>query len=301
MQGLRIGHTTLEKQGTGVTAFIFDRPAVGAYTLCGSSPAAHELSTLDLEVNVTHVNGLVFTGGSAYGLGAAAGAMRWFQEHNIGWKMPHGVVPIIPTIAIYDLSIKQPIAPSADDAYQACEQASENNTTSGRIGAGTGASVGKAVKTAARMSGGLGFAKMTVGKANILVYAVVNSVGDVRDTAGKIIAGARDDNGQFADCEKYILSQDSAPLAAASNSTLIAVFTDAAFTKIQLKRISKMALAGMARAVTPIFTQYDGDIIFCISLGQVEAQEIAIGTAASVAVQSAIMDAVKNSVVLPKG
>jgi L-aminopeptidase/D-esterase-like protein len=151
------------------------------------------------------------------------------------------------------------------------------------------------------MSGGLGFAKMTVGKVNILVYAVVNSVGDVRDTSGKIIAGARDDNGQFADCEKYILSQDFAPLATPSNSTLVAVFTDGAFSKIQLKRISKMALAGMARAVTPIFTQYDGDIIFCTSLGQVEAQEIAVGTAAAVAVQSAIMDAVKNSVVLPKG
>ncbi len=301
MQGLRIGHTTLEKQGTGVTAFIFDRPTVGAYTLCGSSPAAHELSTLDLEVNVSHVNGLIFTGGSAYGLGSAAGAMRWFQEHNIGWKMPHGIVPIIPTIAIYDLSIKQPIAPSAADAYRACETAVENNTDSGRIGAGTGASVGKAVAAAARMSGGVGFANITVGKVNVVVYAVVNSVGDVVDATGKIIAGARFENGVFADCQKTILANDFAPLPAPSNSTLVAVFTDAAFSKIQLKRISKMALAGMARAVTPIFTQFDGDIIFCLSCGQERAEEIVVGTAAAAAVQAAIIDAVKNSVVLPKG
>jgi L-aminopeptidase/D-esterase-like protein len=301
MQGLRIGHTTLEKQGTGVTAFIFEQPAVGAYTLCGSSPAAHELSTLDLEVNVSHVNGLLFTGGSAFGLGAAAGAMRWFQENNIGWKMPHGVVPIIPTIAIYDLAIKQPVAPSADDAYRACADAIENNTASGRIGAGTGASVGKAVKTAARMSGGIGVANITVGKANVIVYAVVNSVGDVVNAAGNIIAGARDDNGEFADCQKTILANDFAPLTVPSNSTLVAVFTDAAFSKIQLKRISKMALAGMARAVTPIFTQFDGDIIFCLSLGQERAEEIVVGTAAAAAVQTAIVDAVKNSVVLPKG
>jgi L-aminopeptidase/D-esterase-like protein len=301
MQGLRIGHTTLEKQGTGVTAFIFDRPAVGAYTLCGSSPAAHELSTLDLEVNVTHVNGLIFTGGSAYGLAAVAGAMRWFQEQNIGWKMPHGIVPIIPTIAIYDLAIKEPLAPSADDAYQACQAAVENNTAMGRIGAGTGASVGKAVKTAARMSGGVGFATVTLGKVTITAYAVVNSVGDVRNTAGKIIAGARYDGGEFADCQKYILANDIAPMAAPSNSTLVAVFTDAAFSKIQLKRISKMAVAGMARAVTPVFTQFDGDIIFCISLGQEQAQEIVVGTAAAALVQTAIIEAVKNSVVLSKG
>jgi L-aminopeptidase/D-esterase-like protein len=298
MQGLRVGHTTLEKQGTGVTAFVFDRPAVGAYTLCGSSPASHELNTLDLEVHVNNVDGLIFTGGSAYGLGVAAGAMRWFQEQNKGWKMPHGVVPIVPAVAIYDLGIKLAEAPTAEDGYLACKNAQENNSVTGAIGAGTGASVGKVVRTAARMSGGVGFAQLQVGDVTVVAYVVVNSVGDVRDTSGKIIAGARLANGDFADCQNALLFGDFTPQTASSNSTLAAVFTDGAFSKSALKRISKMAVAGMARAITPVFTQYDGDIIFCISLGDKVAQELVVGNAAAMAVQEAIINAAQLSVVL---
>jgi L-aminopeptidase/D-esterase-like protein len=301
MQGLRVGHSTREQEGTGVTAFVFATPAVGAYHLCGSSPAAHELNTMDLDVHVSHINGLVFAGGSAYGLNVAAGAMRWFQEHHIGWKMPHGVVPIVPVVAVYDLGVKEPQAPTPQDAYYACANAIENNVATGCIGAGTGASVGKAVPSAARMSGGIGFATLQIDKLIVCAYALVNSVGDVLDEKGKIIAGARLADGQFANCQKTILSSAYEKEMSASNSTLVAVFTNAAFSKAQLKRIAKMATAGMARAVSPIFTQYDGDIIFCVSVGQETALEIVAGTAAAQVVQQAIISAVKNSVVLSKG
>lgn len=299
MQGLKIGHTTQEKYGTGVSVFILDKPATAAYILCGSSPATHEFGPLEASATVTHIDGLVLCGGSAFGLSATAGAMRWFQEQKRGWATPYGAVPILPAAAIFDLGVKSTVPPSPDDAYQACLTAVENNTASGRIGAGTGASVGKIVKSAATMSGGIGYAEVHLPHdIKVIAYAVVNSVGDVRDKEGKIIAGAKSADGAFADCQKYLLSGHSEEKNLEMNTTLVAIFTNAKFAKTELHRIAKMAVAGMGRAITPIFTQYDGDIIFCVSLGEKRAVELIVGTAAAEATQQAIINAVINSVVL---
>jgi L-aminopeptidase/D-esterase-like protein len=298
MLGLRVGHYTNENQGTGASVFLFEKPALAAYWLCGSSPASHELGALELDANVTHINGLALLGGSAFGLSAVSGVMRWLQEQGQGWVTPHGRVPIVPAAAIYDLAVKDPVPPSADAVYQACLSASVDNVEAGRVGAGTGASVGKLVSTASRMTGGIGREEVILPDGvRILVYAVVNSVGDVYDHA-KIIAGARFSNGEFANCQAALFKAQDDRNMSSSNTTLVALFTDAKLTKLELRRIAKMATAGMARAIAPAFTRYDGDIVFAVSLGEKAASEIVIGTVAAEMTRQAIVNAVNHSVIL---
>lgn len=297
MDGLKVGHVSDEKNGTGVSVFLFERGATGAYWICGSAPATHELAVLDPDNSVPKLYGLVFAGGSAYGLHAAQGVMTYLTERGIGHSTSHGVVPIVPAAAIYDLTYKNSMPPSAEQAYQAAQNAAENNNKSGRIGAGTGATVGKIIPGKHAMTGGLGRAEMGLPNGiKVIAYAVVNCIGDVRNIKGEIVAGACDNNGEFSNCEQYLLSGEAEQdLFSYSNSTLVAVFTNAKFAKDELKRIGKMAIAGIARAVSPVFTRFDGDVLFCVSVGEETASELTMGTLAAEAVRLAILDAVKNS------
>lgn len=297
MEGLKVGHYTNTETGTGVTVFLLEKSAVGAYRICGSAPATHELAVLDPDNSVPHLHGLSFSGGSAYGLFAADGVMTYLTERGIGHPTPHGVVPIVPAASIYDLSYKHPLPPTAQHAYEACLAAKENNRDSGRIGAGTGATIGKLIRTASAMTSGIGYAELKLESgAQVIAYAVVNSVGDVRDAKGNIVAGARYPDGKFANCEQYLLSgQAETDLFSHGNTTLVAVFTNVKFTKEELKRVAKMAIAGMARAISPIFTKFDGDILFCVSTGDRVVSELTIGTMAAEAVRLSILDSVKAS------
>lgn len=296
MDGVKVGHFTDNVAGTGVSVFLFEKSAVGAYWLCGSAPATHEIAVLDPENSVPNLHGLVLAGGSAYGLYAAKGVMTYLTERGIGHPTPHGIVPIVPAAAIYDLSYQQPLAPSAENAYQACLSATENNQRRGRIGAGTGATIGKIIPNTKRMSAGLGFAEIHLANGiQVLAYAVVNTVGDVLNAAGEIVAGAILPNGNFANCEKYLLSgQAEIDLFNHANTTLVAIITNAKLAKPELKRIGKMAVAGMARAISPAFTPFDGDIVFCVSVGDKIVSELSVGTMAAKAVQLAILNAVKD-------
>lgn len=299
MQFLKIGHVSHDKAGTGTSVFLFDRPAVGAYLLCGSAPATHEIHTLELDATVPHINALTLVGGSAFGLQAAAGVMRWCSERQRGLQLPHGVVPIVPAAGIYDLAYKEAMAPSADDGYIACDSATEDNTQQGRIGAGTGATVGKFMKSAKPMTGGLGRAELILmNGVSVIAYAVVNSMGDIRDKTGRIIAGACRPDGTFANSEEHLLSGQDEIMSSDLNTTLIAIFTNASFSKEALKRIAKVASAGMARAISPVFTRYDGDIVFCFSLGDHIASENVIGAMAAEAVREAIVNSVRNSAIV---
>lgn len=286
MQFLKVGHNTQEEKGTGVTAFIFEKPAVAAYIQCGSAPASHEIAVLELDASISHIDGLVFVGGSALGLPAVDGVIRWFREQGRGFRTPVGAIPIVPAVGIFDLVVKQPVAPTAEEAYQACRSAQEDNIAIGRIGAGTGASVGKLIPSALPMSGGLGCAELILENGvRVLAYAVVNSVGDVRDQQGNIIAGARLAHGEFANCEKFLISGQEDALTARLNTSLIAVFTNALFAKHELKRIARVAMSGMARAISPVFTRYDGDILFCVSLGERLVSENIVSAMAAEAVR----------------
>lgn len=300
MHGLKIGHFTNTQVGTGLSVFLFNHPAVGSYVLAGSGPASHELAPLDPDTSVSSVHALVLSGGSAFGLYSAEGVIRFLSEHHIGLPLPHGVVPIVPAAAIYDLAYKESQAPNASDAYAACLAAKEGNTESGRIGAGTGATLGKIIPHAKHMSGGLGRAEITLENGiKVVAYVVVNAVGDVRNQRSEIVAGACNAEGRFLDCEKYILSgAGETVFFQHKNTTLAAVFTNAKFSKSELRRVAKMGIAGMARAISPIFTCYDGDILFAISLGDKAASVMTVGTVAAEAVRLAILDAVKEAEVI---
>lgn len=299
MKGLKIGHATNEKNATGASIFIFDEPAIASYQLCGSSPATVELNTIALGANVTHIDALTFLGGSAFGLEANGGVLRFLREQKRGWQTPHGNIPIVPAAAIYDLGVGSDKPPTADEVYQACQTASEDNMQSGRVGAATGASIGKLFNVASRMSGGFGIAEVKLPNGvQVMAFAVVNSVGDVLTKRGDILAGAKLSTGEFANCHKALLAGFDERRMQSTNTTLVAIITNAKFTKAELNRIAKMAVAGMGRAISPIFTRYDGDIIFAVSLEEKEASEIVVGTAAAQVTQEAIMNAVIDSVVL---
>lgn len=300
MNGLKIGHFMDKINGTGLTVFLLEDGAVGAYMLCGSGPASRELAVLDPEVSVPNLQALMFTGGSAFGLNASQGVMDYLTERNIGHPTIAGVVPIVPAAAIFDLAYKKSVIPTPLQAYEACKIASENNVETGSIGAGSGAMVGKLIPNAKRMKGGLGYAKMQLpNDIEVMAYVVVNSIGDIRDSQGNFVAGARDDQGNFANCEAFLLAGNTEKnLFSQSHSTLAVVFTNAKFSKAELKRIAKAAIAGIARAVFPVFTRYDGDILFCVSVGEKIASELTIGTIAAEVVRLAILDAVKDSEII---
>lgn len=299
MLGLKVGHFSDELHGTGVSVFLFESGAVGGYWICGSAPATHELVVLDAESSVPACHGLVMAGGSAYGLFAAGGVMRYLEERGIGHPVASGVVPIVPAVAIYDLAYISAEVPTAQQTYEACLSATEENTQYGRVGAGTGATIGKLVPNANWMTGGLGRAVLTQADGlEVIAYAVVNSVGDVCDH-DTIIAGARNQQGGFADCEKYLLAGHAeVELFSNTNTTLAVIVTNASFGKDACKRISKMAVAGIARAVSPSFTRFDGDIVFCMSAGQHGASELTVGAMAAEALRLAILNAVEDSTVV---
>jgi len=299
MSFVHVGHYTDHQHKTGSSVFLFETPARAVYLLCGAAPATRDVHTLEPASIVDGIHGLVLTGGSAFGLDAVAGAMTFLREKNRGFMTPSGVVPIVPAAAMYDLTVST-ARPTADNVYQACQAAVPDQSISGRIGAGTGASVGKMIPHAKAMSSGLGCATVRLSNnVTVTAYAVVNALGNIKDQQGNIIAGARLPDGSFADIEKYLLSEQSQiePFPN-TNTTLVAVMTNAKFTKAELLRIARMASSGMARAIFPVFTRYDGDIIFAISTGDLLASENSVSVAAAEAVRLAILDAVRESVVI---
>jgi L-aminopeptidase/D-esterase-like protein len=198
--------------------------------------------------------------------------MRWLAERNRGFDVGVGVVPIVPSAVIFDLAFGAPQWPEADDGYRACESASAS-VVEGAVGAGTGATVGKAFGGTKAMKSGLGTWAVTRGDVVVGSIAVVNAFGDVRDSAGAILAGARDGNG-FLDARRY-LSAGGAPggsfTRAGANTTLVVVATNAALTRQELQGVAEMAGDALAQRITPVGTQYDGDVIFAVSGGDVTA------------------------------
>lgn len=300
MKNLKVGHHTNAADATGVSVFLFDTPARGSYVICGSAPATHELSVMDPENSVNELHGLVLSGGSALGLFAAAGVVDFLVEQNKGVEVPHGVIPIVPAAAVYDLAYKSSRVPTREHAYQACMHAQENNLSSGRIGAGSGATVGKLVGGASPMTAGIGtsFLRLENG-IEIAAYVVVNAAGDIYNPTGDIIAGAYSE-GDFVNCTHHLMQGRTQQkfLAENTNSTLAVVFTNGAFTKAELKSIAKTASAGIAQVISPVFTCYDGDIVFAVSLGNKPASMLSVGTIAAALIKTAILDAVKTTEVI---
>jgi len=267
---LAVGHATDERGATGLTVIRGVKGGLrGAACVFGRATGTRELDALDPTHQAGRVDAVLLTGGSAYGLDAAAGVMRWMEERHRGFEIGPGVVPIVPAAVIFDLG---PLGdfkarPTPDMAYAACESARTTNIAEGSVGAGTGATVGKAAGPSSAMKGGLGCATRTAGEAVVCALAVVNALGDVRSADGRIIAGARGKNGEFLDSAKLLSHYSSAPKMGAltpQHTTLCVVATNMALERGELSQLARAAGAALFKRITPVGTSFDGDVVFAL-------------------------------------
>lgn len=293
--GIRVGHETDLEAATGCTVILCDTPAIGGVDVRGGAPATRETDILGPMHMVEEVHGVVLAGGSAFGLDAASGVMRYLEEQDRGFDTGFARVPIVPAAAIFDLALgSASVRPNAESGYRACQQASSEATLQGNVGAGTGATVGKLAGPASMMKGGLGSASMQLGDGTIVgAIVVVNAAGDVIDPHNQqIIAGARNPLGG------HIFDS---PMG---NTTIAVVATNAAMRKNEINKVAQMAHNGLALTLRPAHTMFDGDTVFALALGErkncadeesAALQTSMIGAAAATVLARAIVKAVRNA------
>ena len=299
--GLAVGHATDAEGATGLTVVRgVEHPFRAAAAVLGRATGTRELDALSPHHLVDRVDAILLTGGSAYGLGAADGVMRWMEERGRGFSVGGGVVPIVPAAVIFDLA---PLGafdarPTAAMAYAACDDARSTSIDEGSIGAGTGATVGKGAGVERAMKGGVGCWVEQADALAVGALAVVNAVGDVRDEAGRIIAGGRADDGGFVDVARSIARQGPAVAAPGArgmrNTTLAIVATNALLTRVELAQLARASGAALARRITPVGTSFDGDVLFaaCPASGA-PASPLQVETLAVRALEMAIERAVR--------
>ena len=266
--GIVVGHATDEDGATGCTVL---RGAAGPFRcgvhVLGRATGTRELALLAPDQLVDRVDAILLAGGSAYGLDAAAGVMRWMEAHGQGFRVGSGVVPIVPAAVVFDLAPlgRFDARPDAAMGHAACE-AAVPEPQEGSIGAGTGATLGKLAGPERSVKGGLGLGAADAGAVIVRALAVVNALGDVRDAWGRIIAGARDVRGGFLDSAERIAldTRDDAPFGrlAGRNTTLCVVSTNVALDRVALGALARAASAALYRRITPVATAFDGDVVF---------------------------------------
>ncbi len=294
--GIRVGHDTNLEAATGCTVILCETPAVGGVDVRGGAPATRETDALRPMHMVEEVNAVVLTGGSAFGLDAASGVMRYLEEQGQGFDAGVARVPIVPAAAIFDLGLgSASVRPDAEAGYRACEQATGEGTPQGNVGAGAGATVGKMAGPAFMMKGGLGSASMQLnGDLIVGAIVVVNAAGDVVDPqTQQVIAGARNPLGGYIFDSPF------------GNTTIAVVATNAALSKEHVNKVAQMAHNGLAQTLRPAHTMFDGDTVFALALGaradrqsdpdSAAVQTSMIGAAAASVLARAIVKAARNA------
>ena len=298
LKGISVGNAQNNEAKTGVTVFYFPETACAAVKILGGGPASRETPLLDAERSNTPLNALVLGGGSAFGLEASHGVMKCLEEAGIGYDTGYATVPIVCQSDIYDLSYgKADIRPDIAMGYEACGNAlAANHPESGNIGAGTGATIGKAKGMAQSQKSGIGYAAAQIGDLTVGVAAVVNAYGDVYYHGEKIAGMTNGTRSAFQDVAEALFATQPRNLFT-GNTTLVAVFTNGDFDTAALKKIANMSSAGFARAIRPVFTMADGDTIYAVSVGKdkVAANVNVAGTLAADLVEEAMRDAVMSS------
>jgi len=295
--GIKVGHFTDSRRPTGCTVVLCEQGAVTGVDVRGSGPGTRETDLLDPVNHVEHAHAILLSGGSAFGLDAAGGVMRYLEERGIGYVTPFARVPIVPAAILFDLRMGDSrIRPDAESGYQACLVAQDGPVAEGSVGAGAGATIGK-LKPGLPMKGGIGTASLRIG-SDVVVAALVavNCVGNVIDPkTGQTIAGSRSPKGKgFVDVMEW--SRGGIP-AESSNTTIGVIATNVAFNKAHLKKIAQMGHDGMARTINPVHTPWDGDTLFAMSTGgsQTQADVGRIGSLAAEVVSQAILRAVMRA------
>ncbi len=301
IEGLRIGNAQNKEACTGVTVLLFDRWASAGVDVSGGGPASRETPLAAPLTADNPLNAIVLSGGSAFGLAASEGVMRYLEERGIGFDTGFAKVPLVCQSCIYDLGLSDGrIRPDAAMGYAACVDAEKNAPCCGSVGGGTGATVGKLFGMERSMKAGLGIHAVSVGHLQMGAVVIVNALGDVFDPqTGEQLAGLRSGDGQgFANtCEEmYRISEQREqldPKLANTNTTIGAIVTNGRFSKAEMNKIASMARSAYARCINPVGTLADGDTIYAVSLGEVSANINIAGTLAAEVMAAAIQKAIR--------
>jgi len=295
--GIKVGHYTDEKAATGCTVILCEEGAVAGVDVRGSAPGTRETDPLRPMSLVGKAHAILLSGGSAFGLDAAAGVMRYLEERGYGFDVGVAKVPIVPAAILFDLRLgSAQVRPGPEEGYQACLAASSGAVAEGCVGAGTGATVGKILGPDRMTKSGLGTASQRLGSVTIGAIVAVNAFGDVVDPeTGKTIAGPRDiEKGDFLSTIEVMKKLKMSPMPI--NTTIGVVATDASLDKEQVNKMAQMAHDGLARTVRPAHTMVDGDAIFALATGKEGPEDVTmLGAIAAEVVATAIVRAVRQA------
>ena len=295
VRGVRVGHATNLRARTGCTVVLCMTGASAGVDVRGFAPGTRETDAIRPGRLVGKAHGILLTGGSAFGLDAASGVMRFLEEQGCGFPTAHGVVPIVPAAVIYDLGVGDSrVRPDRAMGYRACKAASDAPVPTGRVGAGTGATVGKAPGLSPS-DGGIGSACARLPNgATVGALVVVNAVGKVVDPAtGETVAGGRDTTAGGMIEARAKTPEARGTAMSGTNTTIGVVATDAGLSPADANTVAAMAHDGLARAIHPSHTLRDGDTLFALSTGKRKADVNAVGILAAEVVTQAILDAVR--------
>jgi L-aminopeptidase/D-esterase-like protein len=307
--GFAVGHWTDPEARTGCTVVLLPAGARGAADVRGGGTGSRELEALSPLANAEGPTAVLLTGGSAFGLAAADGVVRWLERRGLGRPTPVGVIPLVPTAVVFDLAEGEPARrPGPEEGYAACEAAAGGVPRRGRVGAGTGAAVGKVLGRERATPGGVGYAAARLaGGETVAAIAVANASGDVVAEDGAVLGGPHGDHGELLRSAELFPDTPELPrwtIRPDQSTTLVCVCTDAALDKRGCGIVARIASAGVARAVDPAFTPLDGDVVFCLASGGWPPAEpgpaaswslTILGTAAATVTAAAIRDAVRQA------
>lgn len=303
--GIKVGHHTLSERPTGCTVILVEAGAVAGVDVRGSAPGTRETDLLNPINMVEQVHAIVLSGGSAFGLDAASGVMRYLEEHGIGFDVQVAKVPIVPAAILFDLGIGDAkIRPTAECGYQAALVASTSPVQEGNVGAGAGATVGKLAGRNRAMKAGIGTASLTLPDGlTVAALVAVNAGGDVIDPAtGRVIAGVRTEDGkELADSRTLLKAGILRQRRVGQNTTIGVIATNARLTKVQATKVAQMAHDGFARAISPVHTPIDGDTIFAVATGThtQAADLLTVGALAAEVMAEAIVRAARAATGIP--
>lgn len=297
--GIRVGHATNLDALTGCTVILCPPQSVGGVDIRGGAPGTRETALLDPLRSVEIVNAIMLSGGSAYGLAAADGAMRYLEAQGIGYTTSTGyLVPIVPAAILFDLAVgRGDVRPDAAMGYAACISATSDPVEQGSVGAGTGCRIGALMGNELATKGGIGSASIDLGDGLVVAaLCAVNAVGDVLDEQGQILGGLRLPEGGFTDVLNALrLMPRPMPETVAQNTVIGVVATNARLTKTQVNKVAQMAHDGLARAVRPAHTTHDGDTIFALATGEIEVDVNVVGAYAAEMTAAAIRNGIRQA------
>ncbi len=299
VRGLSVGHFTDARRPTGCTVVLTPQGAVAGVDVRGASPGTRETELLSPLNSVEQVHAILLSGGSAFGLDAAGGVMRWLEEQGVGVQVGPTRIPIVPAAILFDLFTGDAsIRPDAASGYAACIAAKNSAEAQGNVGAGAGAVVGKLFGIPRAMKGGIGSASVCVNGVTVAAMVAVNAVGDVVDpSSGTVVAGARSEDGlrMIGTTEAILNGEVLQHLMPGSATSIGVVATDAVINKVQANKIAQMAHDGLARSINPVHTLTDGDTLFALGTGAsgLQVHTTVLGTLAAEVVARAVLNAVR--------